>query len=90
MKKKDFDDLDIVAGGVGLSEDLVRSDITEPKDLTISSEVDRRIVRLLMLHKKLRIKFRNHDLSTLTSRTKRTLLNDMYDVLGITRLADDK
>lgn len=90
MNNDNFDDLNFVAGGVELPDEYVRDDIFDVQDMVISDELDRRIVRLTMLHHdKLNIKFRNHDLNALNHDTKRQLLNNMYEVLGIKRLADD-
>jgi hypothetical protein len=85
-----LDDINFVAGGVGLSRDRVRDDIYEFQSLVATTELDRRIVQLLMLHKEVNVRFRNRDLSVLDTPTKKDLLNDIYMVLGIKKLKDDQ
>ncbi|HWT01767.1 MAG TPA: hypothetical protein VN256_16085 [Pyrinomonadaceae bacterium] len=74
------------AGRGEMPESRVREDVVEPENLIIKSETDRKMARLLALHSKLRVKFRSNDLSTLDDQTKEALLQDMYDVLGVTPL----
>lgn len=87
MKKDDlFDD---VLGGRELPKYLIRDDVIEPEGLIISSELDRKMARLLTFHPQLRVKFRNNNLASLDDCTKEALLQDMYDVLGIVPLRND-
>ena len=79
----DDDDFVPVTGGVDLADDYVRDDIDALRDVKVSSDLDRHIVQLLSLHKKLRVRFRNQDLASLDDATKRDLLTDMNDLLGI-------
>lgn len=76
-------------GGGELPKNCIREDITEPKDLIVSSELDRRMARLLTLHPQLRVKFRNNDLASLDGETKEALLQDMCNILGITPLRNE-
>jgi hypothetical protein len=78
-----FDDY---TGGGEMPEARVREDVAEPDDLIIGSETDRKMARLLALHTNLRVRFRSKDLSTLNEQTKEALLQDMYDILGVTPL----
>ena len=79
---------DGIAGGGHLSGQSVREGVFEPKDLISSSPLDKKMARLLALHPELRIRFRNNDLSSLDDKTKRALLRDMQDILGITPLSN--
>lgn len=74
------------AGGGEPPKSHVRRDVTEPEDLIVKSELDRRMARLLTLHPQLRIRFRTSDLSSFDDQTKEALLRDMYDILGIAPL----
>ena len=74
------------AGRGGIPESRVREDVVEPENLIIKSETDKKMARLLALHPTLRVRFRNNDLSTLDDQTKEALLQDMYDILGVTPL----
>jgi hypothetical protein len=76
---------DGVIGGNTLSEKHFRTDLVEPENTQIKSELDRTIVRLITLHPNL-VSFRNNNLSGLDEPTKATLLEDMYEVLGVTPL----
>lgn len=80
------DDFVPVTGGVDLADDYLRDDLDALRDVKVRSDLDRQIVRLLALHKKLRVKFRNQDLTLLDDATKQALLQDMNDVLGIETL----
>jgi hypothetical protein len=82
---EDKDIFDGIIGGKPLSERHFRTDIVEPENIEINSELDLRIVRLMMLHPNL-VSFRNNNLSGLDEPTKVTLLEDMYEVLGVTPL----
>lgn len=64
----------------------VRGDLNDLTAVVVKSELDLHIVRLLELHPKLRVRFRNHDLASLDVATKRTLLADLNRVLGVTPL----
>lgn len=79
----DDDDFVPVTGGVELADDCIRQDVDALRDLKAASELDRHIVRLLSLHGNLHIRFRNHDLAALDEATKRSLLADINDLLGI-------
>ncbi len=87
LKEKDF--FDAVVGGREIPQKFVREDVGEPPELKINSDLDRRVARLLALHPRLRLNFRNNDLTALDDETKRTLLADMYRVLGVTYLQND-
>lgn len=77
---------DGIAGGGPLLSENLRDDVTEPKDLIVSTPTDRKIARIMALHPKLRVKFRNNNLSSLDEQTKQALLQDMQDILGINPL----
>jgi hypothetical protein len=70
-------------GGHILPDKYVRKDVTGLENVTVVSDLDRHIVRLLALHPELRVKFRNQDLASLDNATKQSLLEDMNKVLGI-------
>jgi hypothetical protein len=74
------------AGRGEMPESRIREDVVEPENLIIKSETDRKMARLLALHPKLRVRFRNNDLSTLDDQTKEALLQDMYNILGVAPL----
>jgi hypothetical protein len=84
------DDFIPVSGGIDLPADKVRADVANLSDIKVSSDLDRHIVRLLSLHKSLRMRFRNQDLATLDDSTKWDLLRDMNDLLGIQPLMSGK
>ena len=77
------DDFVPVTGGVDLADDYLRDDLNSLRDLKVQSDLDRHIVRLLALHKQLRVRFRNQNLTRLDDATKQALLHDMNDLLGI-------
>jgi len=77
------DDFVPVAGGVDLAGAYVRDDLDSLRDVKVQSDLDRHIVRLLALHKQLRVRFRNQDLARLDDPTKQALLQDMNDLLEI-------
>lgn len=77
------DDFVPVIGGVDLPEDHRRTDLTELSDVNVHSELDRQITRLLALHPTIQVAFRNQDLDRLSDDTKRSLLGDINDLLGI-------
>ncbi len=77
------DDFVPVTGGVDLADDYLRDDLNSLRDLKVQSDLDRHIVRLLALHKDVRVKFRNQDLTQLSDADKQALLHDMNDLLGI-------
>lgn len=76
-------------GGGRLPVDRLRTDINEPKDLVVSTDLDRRLARLLILHPELQIKFRNNDLASLDKMTKEALLEDINGILKIAHLANE-
>ena len=82
MSKNDLD-FTPVTGGADLADGYLRDDMDSLQDLKAHSDLDRHIVRLLALHKDLRLQFRNQDLASLGDSTKRALLQDMNDLLGI-------
>ena len=84
------DDFVPVTGGVDLADDYLRDDVDALRDLKVQSDLDRHIVRLLALHKNVRVKFRNQDLTRLSDADKRALLQDMNDLLGIKPLRTAK
>jgi hypothetical protein len=69
-------------GSANLAKYL-RDDGDDLRALKTDSDLDRHIVQLLALHSSLRLRFRNQDLTTLDDATKRALLKDMNQVLGI-------
>jgi hypothetical protein len=77
------DDYAPVTGGVDRPKNRVRDDMDHLRDLVVDSDLDKHIVRLLALHPKLRVRFRNQDLASLDVPTKQALLADMNAVLGI-------
>lgn len=77
---------DGVIGGRNLPQKNVRTDISEPEDLIVSSALDKRLAKLLTLHPELQVKFRNNNLASLDAETKEALLQDIQDILGITPL----
>jgi hypothetical protein len=78
-----------VTGGADLAKYL-RDDVDTVPDLKVASELDRHIVQLLSLHPQLNIRFRDRDLSHFDGATKRALLQDMNDLLGIKTLRVSK
>lgn len=68
----------------------VRHNLDDLSTVAVESDLDLHIVRLLALHPALKIRFRNHDLTALNVATKRALLNDMNDVLGVRPLKKPK
>ena len=85
---KNTDIFDAVIGGRKLSKKHIREEIIEPNNFEMKSETDRKFSRLMTLHPEL-VRFRNNSLSGLDEPTKRALLEDMYDVLGVTPLRDE-
>lgn len=81
-----YNDFVPVTGGDDLASRYVRQDLDALRDVKMDSDIDRHILRLLHLHPSLKVKFRNQDLSKLDDSTKRTLIQDMNDVLGIRTL----
>ncbi len=86
MENKDI--FDGVIGGRKLSKKFVKEEILEPNGSEPTNELDRKISRLMALHPEL-VKFRNNTLAGLDEPTKRALLEDMYDVLGVTPLRNE-
>ena len=83
------DFFDGVIGGGELPEHKIRKDLVPPTGLVARSPLDKSIIRLLTLHPQLEIKFRNNSLSGLDNETKKALLKDMRDCLGIISLHDE-
>ncbi|KAA1258190.1 hypothetical protein LF1_07060 [Rubripirellula obstinata] len=77
------DDFAPVSGGRGQADSYRRDDVDDLASVKADSQLDRHIVRLLALHKKLRVRFKNQDLSQFSDDAKRVLLADMNDLLGI-------
>jgi len=77
------------AGGRDLPKHRVREDVSELGNLIVSSELDRRMARLLALHPELQVKFRNNNIANLDTETKEALLQAMYDALGIVPLSNE-
>jgi hypothetical protein len=61
----------------------LRSDLDDLSRVVAKSELDLHIIRLLSLHPALKVRFRNHDIASLDDATKRLLLKDMHEVLGL-------
>lgn len=80
------DDFVPVTGGTALADVYVRSDLDSLRDLKVESDLDLHIVRLLKLHPDIKVGFRNQDLATLDDATKRALVQDLNDSLGIKSL----
>ncbi|PHS06081.1 MAG: hypothetical protein COA78_14700 [Blastopirellula sp.] len=76
------DDFVPVTGGNELASDQIRDDVAL-HDVKATSDLDRHIIRLLSLHKQVGIQFRNQDLTSLDDTTKRALLDDINELLGI-------
>lgn len=74
-----------IGGGV-LPQDAVRSDVVAPQDLVVASELDKQLARLLLLHPDLQVRFRSNNIASLDEDTKRQLLEDMREILGIVPL----
>lgn len=82
-----FDDNDFVpVTGRDLAIGHVRTESFAIHDIKTTSEIDRHIVRLLALHPDIALKFRYPGLATLNDQTKRLLLQDMNELLGIRTL----
>ncbi len=85
---ENIDIFDEIIGGRKLPKKYTREGVIEPNNLELKSETDRKISRLMLLHPEL-VKFRNNSLAGLDELTKKALLEDMYDVLGVTPLRDE-
>jgi hypothetical protein len=83
-----IEDLDGIVSGGRLPEEYIRKDLIAPEDLNIESELDLHIAELSALHPNL-VQFRKRDLKNLDEATKRALLEDMCEALGINVLNDD-
>jgi hypothetical protein len=77
------DDFSPVTGGIDLAKSRFRDDMDQLRDVVVASDLDRHIIQLLALHPKLRVRFRNQDLAALDTPTKKALLADMNDLLGV-------
>ncbi len=86
MENRDI--FDGVIGGGKLSKKFIREDVIEPNGSELTSETDRKISRLIALHPEL-VRFRNNSLAGLDEPTKKALLEDMYDLLGVTPLRNE-
>ena len=78
-----YNDFVPVTGGVDLADDYLRTDMEGLRDLTVVSELDLHIVRLLSLHPRLKVGFRNQDLTRLDDQTKKAFVQDINALLGI-------
>lgn len=68
----------------------LRDDLDDLRAVVVKTDLDLHIVRLLELHPKLKIRFRNQDLASIDEATKRTLLDDLNIVLGVRPLKKRK
>lgn len=87
MENRDI--FDGVIGGRKLSKRYIREEVIELKGSEPTIELDRKIARLMALHPKLQVKFRNNNLAGLDDLTKMALLEDMYDVLDVAPLRNE-
>lgn len=71
------------AGSMSTPKKYLRGDVDDLSTVVAESDLDLHIVRLLGLHPNLKVRFRNHDLAALDDATKRALLDDMNEVLGV-------
>lgn len=71
-----------VTGGVKVPARLLRA-VPNPDAPAPDSPLDRHLLRLLTLHKDVSVKFRSVDLTKMDDPTKRALLADIQDLLGI-------
>ena len=83
MMTFDHDDFVPVTGGSDLHSNYLRSGTCALQDLKVTTDIDRHLVRLLTLHPDLQVAFRCHELASLDDSTKRDLLCDINDLLGI-------
>lgn len=86
----DYDDFDLLVAGAGLAPERVRRDIVQPDDLVPATDLDRRIVRLLMAHRDLKIEFRQKEMSEMDDATKRTFLRNIYTMLRMEPTVDER
>lgn len=77
------DDFAPVAGGRQLTPDQLRADLDTVGDLVAKSDLDLHLVRLLTLHPNVKLRFQSPNLSKLDDATKRSLIEDINDALGI-------
>ena len=71
------------AGGGALPPDMAHPKRGVKTDFIVSSELDKQLARLLLLHPDLQVKFRSNNIASLDEDTKRQLLEDMREILGI-------
>lgn len=81
-----FDD---VLGGREIPRSFIREDVVESNHLIVSSALDKRMARFIIIHPKLKIRFRNNNLASLSDTTKEALLKDIQYVLGIIPLRNE-
>ncbi len=79
----DDDDFVPVTGGGDLHSSYLDSGTCALQDLKVTTDLDRHLVRLLTLHPDMKVAFRCQDLASLDDSTKRDLLQDINDLLGI-------
>ncbi len=80
---------DGVIGGGEISDDNIRQDISDPKNLIASSPLDKQLARLMILNPEVNLDFRNANLKSLDVPTKQAILRDIQQVLGITPLRNE-
>ena len=86
MMTFEIDDFVPVTCGSDLRSNYLRSGTCALQDLKVTTDIDRHLVRLLTLHPDLQVAFRCQDLGSLDDSTKRDLLCDISDLLGIKSL----
>lgn len=77
-------------GGMRPPKKNLRNDLNDLRTVVVNSDLDLHIVRLLELHPKLKVRFRNQDLASIDDATKQVLLNDLNTVLGVRALKKRK
>ena len=83
MKTFDNDGFVPVTGSSVLHSTYLRLETCVLQDIKVTTDIDRHLVRLLTLHPELQVSFRCEDLGSLDECTKRALLYDINDLLGI-------
>lgn len=81
------DDFVPVIGGIDFADGYVRDDLDSLRNVKADSDLDRHLIRMLALHKQLRTKFHNQDVTSLSNTVKQALLQDMNNLLGIRHLS---
>lgn len=70
-------------GRLGEVHRHLRRDLDDLSGIIIDSDLDLHLARLLALHPELEVRFHKNALAALDETTKRILLNDINEVLGI-------